>query len=55
MSASVLRSVEEVRPFGRLCCLPAGGRGNGLDKQLRDLLGSIRVHRAVDADDAAEG
>jgi hypothetical protein len=31
MSASVVRSVEELGRFGRLCWLPAGGRGNGLD------------------------
>ena len=31
MLASVQRSVEQLRPFGRLCWLPAGGRGNGLD------------------------
>ncbi len=31
MSASVVRSFEELRRFGRLCWLPAGGRGNGLD------------------------
>jgi len=31
MSASVQWSVEQLRPFGRLCWLPAGGRGNGLD------------------------
>ncbi len=26
-----VRSAMKVRPFGRLCWLPAGGRGNGLD------------------------
>lgn len=31
MSASVQRPFEELHPFGRLCWLPAGGRGNGLD------------------------
>jgi len=31
MSASVQCSVEQLRPFGRLCWLPAGGFGNGLD------------------------
>ena len=31
MLASVLRSVEELRRFGRLWWLPACGRGSGLD------------------------
>lgn len=31
MSASVSRSVEDLRRFGRLRWLPAGGYGNGLD------------------------
>lgn len=31
MTACVLRSVEELRRFGRLWWLPAGGFGNGLD------------------------
>jgi hypothetical protein len=31
MTASVLRSVEELRRFGRLWWLPPGGRGNGFD------------------------
>ena len=31
MSASVQRSVEELRRFGCLWCLPVRGRGNGLD------------------------
>jgi hypothetical protein len=30
MSPVMLRSVEELGRFGRLCWLPAGGRGNGL-------------------------
>jgi hypothetical protein len=31
MTASVSRSVEDLRRFGRLWWLPAGGYGNGLD------------------------
>ena len=32
-----------------------GGRGDGFDEQLGDLLGGVAVDLAVDADDAAEG